>query len=67
MPKNTDGSQGPICNHCGGFGYTNSMSGGAAGCPRCQGDGIAPIDIRALAKQVDGLDEKLNQILDKLK
>lgn len=53
MPKNTDGSLGPICNNCGGYGFTNLMTGGAASCVFCHGDGIEPINVRELAGKVD--------------
>lgn len=42
MGKNTDGTLGPICNTCGGFGFTHTLvnGGGSAGCPHCLGTGV---------------------------
>lgn len=37
---NTDGAKGPICNYCGGYGFTNVATGGSAGCQRCLGSGV---------------------------
>jgi len=40
--KNTDGSLGPICNNCGGYGFTHTVfnNGADAGCIHCKGTGI---------------------------
>lgn len=54
-PKNRDGVLGKPCNYCGGFGFTANITGGSTGCNRCHGDGIEPVDTRALKKQVDDL------------
>ena len=40
MAKNTDGTLGPVCGYCGGYGYTNVVTGGSAGCPHCLGSGV---------------------------
>jgi|SRR5215471_5522209 len=50
--KNTRGDLGPICNSCGGYGYTNLITGGSGNCARCQGTGIQPPDLHALAARV---------------
>lgn len=51
--KNTDGHLGPICNNCGGYGFTNLINGGSGGCIRCQGEGVEPVNVRELANKVD--------------
>lgn len=53
--KNITGELGPICNYCGGYGYTNGLGGNSSGCPRCNGDGIEPVDVRELKEQVKKL------------
>jgi len=59
MFKNTSGELGPICNNCGGYGYTNTMSrdGSSATCIHCLGSGI---DERAVtAQRLADLEAKL--------
>jgi hypothetical protein len=60
--KNTNGSLGPICNNCGGFGFTNNIEGGATGCAKCEQTGIQPPDIRELATKVNQLTDMVAQL-----
>lgn len=50
MAKNFDASLGPICNNCGGYGFTYTLSnnGSASGCIHCKGTGV---DKEALFEQ----------------
>ena len=55
MPKNTDGKLGPICNNCGGFGFTNSILGGSLGCRDCEQTGVVLPTKVELLKQIEEL------------
>lgn len=63
--KNVDGHVGPICNNCGGYGFTNLITGGAGGCHRCDQTGIEPINTRDLAAKVDKLTELVTKLVEK--
>jgi len=61
--KNTRGDLGPICNFCGGFGFTLTIGGtGSAGCQRCGQTGVEPVDTQALKIQVNQLSQQLNEL-----
>lgn len=40
MPMNHKGKHGPICNNCGGFGFTNIAFKGSRDCAKCKGTGV---------------------------
>lgn len=57
VQKNTDGHLGPICNNCGGYGYTltfGSLSS-SAGCHACNQSGIAQPTAQQLQEQINKL------------
>lgn len=60
VQKNSDGHLGDICNYCGGYGFTNIVTGGSKGCPICDGNGIKPVSNEELVKRIKELEEKLN-------
>ncbi|MDE2100935.1 MAG: hypothetical protein KGL39_27055 [Patescibacteria group bacterium] len=63
LQKNNRGTLGPICDYCGGYGFTNmlnDMGGRSAGCPKCFGTGIEPVDTRQLKSDVDQLMKTVN-------
>lgn len=62
-----DGSKGIICNYCGGYGFTNNMTGGSNGCIRCNGTGIEPISTHELQRQINDLRTGQQEILDLLR
>lgn len=66
-PKNIFGDLGEICNYCSGLGFTNNLNGSSAGCHRCDQTGIEPVNTRELAKEVEKLDSKMDEILRLLK
>lgn len=45
--NNRDGSRGPICNNCGGYGFTSLMSGGHQPCQFCNESGVGEVLIPA--------------------
>ena len=52
--KNIDGHLGPICNSCGGYGYTLCLvGGGSKGCHDCEQTGIAQPTKRELQDQIN--------------
>ena len=57
--KNSDGHLGTICNYCGGYGFTNVVTGGSAGCPKCDQTGIQPISSSELLERIKELEAKL--------
>ena len=66
--KNNRGALGPICNYCGGYGFTNILTqtgGGSAGCPKCLGSGVEPPDLMALAHEVQMLTKAVNGLLER--
>ena len=67
IQKNVDGHLGTICNNCGGYGFTNNLTGGSSGCQRCNQTGIEPINIKELQEKVNSLETKIDIISDKLK
>lgn len=60
--KNVDGHLGPICNNCGGYGFTNSIGGASSGCQHCAQTGIATPDIRTLADVVKDLQQRVERL-----
>lgn len=55
--KNSDGHLGPICNGCGGFGFTFGIAGTDHGCHRCDQTGVAqPTNAELMARiaQLEG-------------
>lgn len=63
--KNTKGDLGPICNYCGGYGFTNGLKGSST-CPDCHGDGIQPVNVRELYAQVVKITELMGDIITTL-
>lgn len=57
--KNSDGKLGIICNNCGGYGFTNIVTGGSAGCNKCNQTGVEPISTADLLKRISELEAKL--------
>lgn len=58
VQKNNRGTLGPICNYCGGYGFTNLLSdkgGSSASCPKCGGSGVEQPDINRLKSDIDML------------
>lgn len=64
--KNTRGKLGPICNYCGGYGFTNGINKASSSCIKCGGDGIEPINVRDLHAQVVKLTELMGDIITTL-
>ena len=64
--KNSRGELGPICNHCGGYGFTNGIGKGASTCSDCRGDGIAPVNVRELQAQVVRLTNLVGDLITTL-
>jgi hypothetical protein len=60
MPKNEDGSKGPICNNCGGYGFTNTLTGGSFGCKECDQTGIALPSKREMLEKIEALQRQLD-------
>lgn len=63
--KNLKGELGPICSYCAGLGFTNTITGGSAGCMRCMQTGIEPVNTYELAKKVDELTELVRELIAK--
>lgn len=61
--KNTDGHLGPICNNCGGFGFTLTLGGPgtSAGCKSCDQTGVAAMTNSELQKMVVKMAEDLSE------
>lgn len=59
VQKNSDGHLGKTCNWCGGYGFTNVVTGGSRGCPKCDQTGIEPVNIEDLLKRINELENKL--------
>lgn len=55
VQKNSDGHLGKICNYCGGYGFTNLITGSSAGCPKCNQTGVELVSVEELQKQIDEL------------
>jgi hypothetical protein len=62
-----DGSKGPLCKNCGGYGFTNSITGGSPGCQRCEQTGIEPVNVQELQKQVSDLTKLVETLVEKIK
>jgi hypothetical protein len=62
--KNTDGHLGPICNNCGGFGFTLTFGGvsNSAGCKDCDQTGVASMTNAQLQKEVIGMKQELAEL-----
>lgn len=62
--KNTRGELGPICNFCGGYGFTLAFGteGNSKGCPRCFGTGVEPVNTWELQKQVIELAKGMKEL-----
>lgn len=58
VQKNTDGHLGPKCNWCGGYGYLNTITGGSAGCQRCNQSGIEQPTVADLMKKISEMETK---------
>jgi hypothetical protein len=57
-----DGSKGPLCNLCGGYGFTNSITGGSPGCQRCEQTGVEPVNLRELQQRVEELTQFMAEV-----
>ena len=64
--KNFDGSLGPICNYCAGLGFTNTLGGQSAGCPKCDQTGVKPTSPYELQRQIDEIRENIGLIIQHL-
>jgi hypothetical protein len=56
IQKNNRGTLGPICDYCGGYGFTNMLSdkgGSSAGCSRCGGTGVEQPTPAELQNQIN--------------
>jgi len=58
--KNVDGTLGPICNHCGGYGFTNSIGKTSLGCPYCLGSGVD--ERKVLEARLAGIEDRLARL-----
>ena len=54
IQKNSDGHLGPVCNNCGGYGYTGGIRG-PQGCMSCDQTGIKTPTRAELQQQIDEL------------
>jgi hypothetical protein len=59
VQKNSDGHLGKICNWCGGYGFTNVITGGSRGCPKCDQTGVEPVSNEELLNRIKELESKL--------
>lgn len=50
--KNVNGELGPICNNCGGLGWTMLLTGGNANCTYCDATGVATMTRQQLQKEI---------------
>ena len=60
--KNVDGRNGPICNNCGGYGFTNLMTGGSGGCRHCEQTGVEPVSNKELVERIRELESKIIEL-----
>lgn len=56
--KNSDGVLGIKCNNCGGYGFTNNMTGGSQNCNDCESTGISTPTRSELLKRLEKLENK---------
>lgn len=56
--KNVDGHLGPICNNCGGYGFTLSANG-SKGCLYCEQTGIELPSKLELLQRIEVLEKKV--------
>lgn len=61
-PKNLDGSLGPKCNNCGGFGYTMGLKGKTIQCAYCDATGVKTPTNRELQDQVSEIKDDLKKL-----
>ena len=59
VQKNSDGHLGKICNWCGGYGFTNNITGGSSGCHKCNQTGVELVSNEVLSKKINDLENKL--------
>lgn len=64
-PKNVYGKLGPICNFCGGLGFTLNITSGSQGCQRCDQTGIEPVNTHELKKDVEEIKKLLLKLIKK--
>ena len=57
--KNSNGKLGKICNYCGGYGFTNNITGGSGGCIKCGQTGIETVSNFELQKKIKELEMEL--------
>lgn len=67
--KNLNGQVGPVCNNCGGYGYTmhignkeKNITPGAKGCAECDGTGVALPSNREIQNQLSELKNEFNSL-----
>lgn len=60
--KNADGHLGPVCNNCGGYGYTLGIGGTDSGCRDCGQTGVAAMTNRELQAEVLSLHKKMDSL-----
>lgn len=61
--KNTRGDLGPVCNNCGGFGFTLTIGGtGSAGCKDCHQTGVAAMTNHELQAMVVSMKSELQDL-----
>lgn len=58
VQKNSDGHLGAKCNWCGGYGYTNTLTGGSSGCHRCNQTGVEQPTTAELLQRIKELETK---------
>lgn len=64
--SNVLGTLGPICNTCGGLGWTNMLGGGTKNCADCEKTGIATMSRRELQEEVLKLRQMIGEIVKNL-
>jgi hypothetical protein len=63
-PKNVRGALGPICNYCGGYGFTLAFgqTGNSKGCTHCDQTGVEPMSNIDIQRQIIKLNEQLLEL-----
>lgn len=59
--KNTRGELGPVCNNCGGYGFTLGFNG-SLGCHYCNQTGVAAMTNHELQHQVVNLGKQMVEL-----
>jgi len=64
--KNLDGAKGPVCNNCGGYGFTMKLKGGKLPCNDCDQTGAVTVSNRELQELVFGLAHDIKMLRNAL-